>query len=330
MTRGSLFLPVALIVAIALGACRDGAGARDDVAQAPPRAGRAAAAIAPLRERVARHVDSLAAAGGHRTRALYTAGNRWAVDYVARAMRSAGIAARIDSIGRRGLVNVVGIIEGRSDSVLVIGAHVDASASRDRGWSRDWRTMPAPGAVDNATGVAALLEIGAELRRGLPPRYTIELVAFNAEEYSPNHRGHHLGSRSYVRRLKKEGRPVKGAIVLDMVASNPELRRVELFSSAIARPLAQELAEAASVVAGPLELVDRRSACSKSDNESFDRAGVPAVLFMESCAPWKTTPGHPRFAAYHTARDIPSEVSIDVVAEIVRIVTTYARPGRVA
>lgn len=78
---------------------------------------------------------------------------------------------------------------------IVIGAHYD--------------TVPGcPGADDNATGVAVLVEL-ARLFAKQPPRRPIRLVAFDLEEYGL------IGSQEYVKQL--EGQPIHLMISLEML-----------------------------------------------------------------------------------------------------------------
>lgn len=280
------------------------------------------------------HIDSLVRAGGHGSRVVFTPGNRWAVDYIMRQMGRSSRQVYADtfrvkrsrrSSGEEEVLNAVAIIPGKSDSILVIGGHLDASASRDPGWNRNWRTMPAPGADDNATGIAVILEVLA-LAAHAPsqPSYTLMFVGFNAEEKHPDYAGHHLGSRSIAERLKREGRPVKGVIVLDMVGWNPRGDYMPLFASPRSQWLARELVAHNEWLRLSLDLSDRFPPCRNSDNESFDRLGIPAVLFMESCTPWRNEPRHPRNPGYHTGRDTEGMVTYSLVDKVTRLVAAYA------
>ena len=80
---------------------------------------------------------------------------------------------------------------------FVIGSHFDAVPGT-------------PGADDNASGVAAMLE-AARLVKDSAANAVINWVAFNAEEYGM------VGSTFYARELKKAGCPIAGMISLEMV-----------------------------------------------------------------------------------------------------------------
>ncbi|MEC4816648.1 MAG: M28 family peptidase [Scytonema sp. PMC 1069.18] len=80
---------------------------------------------------------------------------------------------------------------------ILIGAHYDAVPGT-------------PGADDNATGVAVLLEL-ARMFATKPTKYPLRLVAFDMEEYGL------LGSIDYVNRLQQEQQPLRLMISLEML-----------------------------------------------------------------------------------------------------------------
>jgi Zn-dependent M28 family amino/carboxypeptidase len=80
---------------------------------------------------------------------------------------------------------------------LLIGAHYDT-------------VMGSPGADDNASALAVLLEVADQLKRRIVKR-PVWLVAFCLEEQGL------LGSRAFAARLKKTGQSLTGAIILECV-----------------------------------------------------------------------------------------------------------------
>jgi Zn-dependent M28 family amino/carboxypeptidase len=80
---------------------------------------------------------------------------------------------------------------------ILIGAHYDAVPGT-------------PGADDNATGVAVLLEL-ARMFAAEPARYPLRLVAFDMEEYGL------LGSADYAAKLKQEKQQLRLMISLEML-----------------------------------------------------------------------------------------------------------------
>jgi Zn-dependent M28 family amino/carboxypeptidase len=86
---------------------------------------------------------------------------------------------------------------GKQEKPIVIGAHYD--------------TVPGtPGADDNATGVAVLLELAAEFA-SRPLKYPVQLIAFDMEEYGC------LGSKHYSAKLKEQKQQIRLMISLEML-----------------------------------------------------------------------------------------------------------------
>lgn len=88
------------------------------------------------------------------------------------------------------------------EGILVVGAHYDTVAGT-------------PGADDNASGVAGLLEL-ARLTAEKPMRRTVRFVAFCLEE-PPVFRTHDMGSYVYAKSLYDAGAKVHGMISLEMI-----------------------------------------------------------------------------------------------------------------
>lgn len=85
---------------------------------------------------------------------------------------------------------------------IVLGAHYDTVAET-------------PGADDNASGVAGLLEL-ARLLKEYSNKRTIKLVAFSNEE-PPYFFTHLMGSRQYAKKLKQTGEKVMVMLALEML-----------------------------------------------------------------------------------------------------------------
>lgn len=294
----------------------------------------AAESLPPLRARLATHIDSLANAGGTNSRVVFTPGNRWSVGYIFRQLHALRVPVRLDTFGtprRNGrdgrLANVVAVVPGETDSVVVLCAHLDASASRDPGWKARWETAPAPGATDNASGIAALIEIVRKVAAA-QPRYTLIAVASNAEEKNPEYSGHHHGSRAVANWLRREGKKVRGVVVMDMVGWSPNGAQTMLFADARSRPLATLLRKLNDSLKTGLAIAATIAPCRHSDNESFANAGFPAVLFMESCTPWRATGLRPRNPTYHTRRDLPPTVNLSVTEGVVELVAQWVAGDR--
>ena len=91
---------------------------------------------------------------------------------------------------------------GQDRSCIIIGAHYDT-------------VIGTPGADDNASGVAGLLEL-ARLLKDQPLQHTIRFVAFPHEE-PPYFYTHLMGSRQYAKGLKQNGENVLAMLSLEML-----------------------------------------------------------------------------------------------------------------
>jgi Zn-dependent M28 family amino/carboxypeptidase len=117
----------------------------------------------------------------------------------------------------RGSVNGVNLIlalPGRQPelSPLLVGAHYDGPPQ-------------SPGADDNATGVAVLLEL-ARRWRAQPPQRPVWLVAFDQEERGPQ--GGCLGSRVLAEQLRHQGQALHLMVSLEMLGFTSASQRYPL------------------------------------------------------------------------------------------------------
>lgn len=127
-----------------------------------------------------------------------------AADYIREAFEKAGarVSEQPYTAGGVACRNVIGRFGPEAAGFLVIGAHYDVCGDQ-------------PGADDNASGIAGLLEVARLLgERGLD--LPIELVAFSTEE-PPFFGSSEMGSAVHARSLREEGRPVLGMICLEMI-----------------------------------------------------------------------------------------------------------------
>jgi aminopeptidase YwaD len=188
-----------------------------------------------------------------------------------------GVTVDAETVTRQSR-NVIGMRPGRRPEAIIIGAHFDS--------------VPAgPGANDNASGTATVLELARYFAQRDYP-YTLYFVAFGAEEIGLR------GSRHFVEALPESARSgLRAMINLDMVGVGDQ----ERFSGAA------ELVDMASGVADAIGFADYTtnagSAGGGSDHASFDRAGVPVLFIYRSNDP-----------NYHSPRDRAEFVDPDALA----------------
>ena len=160
---------------------------------------------AELRDRLRRHVDVLAELIGerHTGRPDNLASARCYLTGELAKMGYSPEATTFPVTGRDG-VNLSVTIRSKKPrrGVLVVGAHYD--------------TVPGtPGADDNASAVAALLEIARSLV-GKMPRRDVELIFYDCEE-PPHFATGDMGSQHHAASLRRSGRRVFGMICLESI-----------------------------------------------------------------------------------------------------------------
>jgi aminopeptidase YwaD len=152
--------------------------------------------------------------------------------------------------------NIIGILRGRSDETIVLGGHYDSVSA-------------GPGAGDNASGTATLLELARVMGARPRPQHTLVFSAFDAEELGL------LGSRAYVNNLSSaQIAKLRAMLNFDMLGagSGPLLLMGDGNIALLGRSSAKQLG------------IDARNgslpANAGSDHESFARRGVDTVFFM--------------------------------------------------
>jgi len=179
--------------------------------------------------------------------------------------------------------NVIGVLPGAnpalSGQALIISAHYDHLGF---GWP-DARAGAKgqlhPGADDNASGVAVMLEL-ARLMADTRPDRTVIFAAFAGEEAGL------LGARHYVRAAQTPGAPfpLSGHIAnlnMDTVGRLAD-GKVTIFGTGSAREWPFIFMGASAVTGVPTQAVAQE--INASDHTAFVEAGVPAVQLFASVA----------------------------------------------
>ena len=211
---------------------------------------------------------------------------------------------------RRRADNVVAILPGADPQLaeqnVVIGAHYDHIGfghfgARDSGN----RGRIHPGADDNASGVAVLLDLAQQLSQsGARPLRSILFAAFSAEEL-----GLH-GSRHYVDNPPVPLPSIRIMLNLDMVG---RLRddRITVFGTRSA----DELSPIVKSAAGKLGLaVSEADGIGRSDHTSFYSKKIPALHFFTGLHP-----------DYHRPSDTWDKLNVEGMAKVSDLVVAVTR-----
>jgi Zn-dependent M28 family amino/carboxypeptidase len=193
--------------------------------------------------------------------------------------------------------NVMASVPGtrRPDSLLVLTAHYDHLGRMGKAIY--------PGANDNASGVALLLDLAAEIAKK-PLPYTTVFVFFAGEEAGL------LGSEAMVRDKKLPLSHIRFLLNLDLMGSG------ETGMTAVNATVFQQefaLMDSLNRRFKYLPEIRKRGKAANSDHHYFTEAGVPSFFWYLS---------GPR-SAYHDVYDVPSTLTLHGYNATFRLVMSF-------
>ena len=182
--------------------------------------------------------------------------------------------------------------------VVLVTAHLD-SINLQGG-----PTANAPGADDNASGSAGLLEI-ARVLRDHRSKHDLRFILFGGEEEGL------FGSKHYVAKLSASERArIQAVVNMDMIASlNTSIRSVMLEGATLSQRVIDGLREAAATYTQLT--VETSLNPFASDHVPFINAGIPAVLTIESADNTNSR--------IHSSKDTINHIKSDLALEILRM-----------
>ena len=205
------------------------------------------------------------------------------------------------------LTNILATIDPGPDAVesgwILIAAHYDSIADRTPGW-RPALDL-APGADDNATGTAALLEYARLIadQRGCM-RHRVVLAFFDGEELF------FKGSAAYLQSLAKPY-PISHVVNIDMVGFNPIADRLDLIwygpQSDGLRDRVKAVNDRYQLGVRLVEVFANDGSRYILDSAPFGLAGIPSVTLAERYGPADAT--YPGNTFFHTVNDTPDNIT---------------------
>jgi Zn-dependent M28 family amino/carboxypeptidase len=199
--------------------------------------------------------------------------------------------------------NVIATLQGNtaSDSICVAGGHYDDYLGTGDPFTID------PGANDNASGTAAILELARVMKKNkYQPGNTIQFIAFGAEEMGL------LGSSAYAINARTTLKQIKLMLNNDMIAYEPDnntanwsVNIIDYNNSHYIRTEAEELCTKYTL----LKYYNNNTYSNASDSYSFYNNGYKALFFFSN----KMDPN------YHTLADVISNCNFGYCKEIVKL-----------
>lgn len=161
---------------------------------------------------------------------------------------------------------------GQADQVVVLGGHQDsvAAGSSDPNFS-------APGADDNASGIAVLTEvIRVAMDAGYVPERTVKFMAYAAEEVGL------LGSQEIAAEFAAAGTDVVGVLQLDMTAFQGSVQDIAFLSDFTNNALTTFAKSLIDTYQPALEWTNTACGYGCSDHASWHQEGFPTIMPSEA------------------------------------------------
>lgn len=250
-------------------------------------------------ERAAVYIETALTRAGYRpSRQEYTAGGQ--------RVRNIEVAVSKVAAGKR------------PDRIFIVGAHYDSAPG-------------APGANDNGSGTAAVLEL-ARLLKTMQPRAGTEVrFVFFVNEEPPYFMGADMGSMRHAAEMKRQGHNIEGALVLETMGyytDAPNSQKLPpglegrypstgnfiafvgtLESSALVREALAAFRASSDFPAHGLAAPAHTTGVTLSDHSSYNRHGYPALMITDTA--------FMRYPYYHTAQDTPDKLDYASMARVV-------------
>ena len=267
------------------------------------------------------HLVTLASDIGERNVWRFSALQR-AAEYIEAQFRRYGYAPSRQTydVSRLPVSNIVATLPpaaGATNEIIVLGAHYDTVGG-------------CPGANDNGTGIAALLDLARRFAER-PQARAIRFVAFVNEE-PPFFQTGQMGSVVHANAARARGDRIVGMLSLETMGYYSteagsqqypvdEMRGVypdvgnfigfvsNVESRALLDAAARAFTSRATVPLQAAAMPAGLPGAGWSDHWSFWQAGYPALMVTDT-APW-------RYPHYHTAEDTPDKIDFEKFADVV-------------
>jgi Zn-dependent M28 family amino/carboxypeptidase len=214
--------------------------------------------------------------------------------YIITFLENLGVQPQRQSYNYKGeeVANIIITQPGSTnpDEVIIVGAHYDTVANT-------------PGADDNASGVAILLELCRSLKTFQPER-TLKFIFFTLEE-PPAFKTRNMGSMVYAAKAKEDQEKIMGMICLEMVGfydNNPGTQTyplplmslayprqgnfIGLVSNLKSKPLLYQvkksLGDNCDLPVESLSTIRWVPGIDFSDHGSFWKMGFPAIMITDT------------------------------------------------
>jgi glutaminyl-peptide cyclotransferase len=255
-------------------------------------------------QRAMRHVEQMVSHGPHPPG---SEAQKKVGDYISQQMQGFGLEVyRQDFIadtplGNLPMANIWGVVEGRTDSVIILASHYDSKYFAD---------FEFVGANDSGSSSAVVLELARILKQENPTPFTLWFVFFDGEEAFAEWTDEDslYGSRRFVAMLKEDGRlsKISALILLDIIGGKNLTLRKDNNSTGWLNTIIWN--KAAEMGHGNI-FVQRGQTSAIDDHIPFAKENIPVVDLIDLT-----------YAHWHTPEDTIDKLSplnMEIVGNVV-------------
>ena len=207
--------------------------------------------------------------------------------------------------------NIIANFHPNNSRRVILCAHWDTRPWADRDPDPANHNKPVLGANDGASGVAVLLEI-ARIISIVPPKYGVDIVLFDAEDFGTYGQNETwaLGSKQFAKNVVKNYNPEFG-ILLDLIGDADQQLYIEQNSYRYARSIVDKVWNVARRLNIP-EFIPQVKYEVYDDHLNLLEIGIPCIDIIDF-----------DYEYWHTISDTPdkcSPKSLDNVGRVVRAI----------
>jgi len=224
-------------------------------------------------------------------------GNNLAATYIYNTLKKFGLRTENHQYSAEGR-NVIATQPGIKDTskIYIVCGHYDSISSSEK----------APGADDNASGTAGVMEIARILSKKKLD-YTVKYAFWDEEEIGL------IGSNAYTKMVKDEQVKILGVLNLDMISydSNNDSRTLIVSDQKSNWIIPQIKKVNKNYNLGLIFDIDSTGNLTASDHSAFWNQGYPAVLLIEPLSDLN------KF--YHTSNDLLKNINLPYFTKMVKL-----------
>ena len=204
------------------------------------------------------------------------------------------------------ILSIKGSLPSQNKDIIILGAHLDSINGFGGYMEKDTQ---APGADDNASGIAVLTEVlEVIVEKGFRPKKTIQLMAFAAEEVGKR------GSKSIASNYREKGYNVIGMLNFDMVGYKDSKKDFFVYTDGTNKGQNLFLKELMNIYMPDITLGESQCGYACSDHYSWHVEKFPASYVSDT--PFENPP-----PGYHSEND--TSTSKEHIGNFVKFALIY-------